>query len=93
MEEKTSKMLMTNRQKLQLEGVEHVASFDEEEITLETDLGMLVLKGKGLHITQLNLEVGNLAVEGLIFSIDYIEEKGVKGLRSRGKGLLDKILK
>lgn len=93
MEERVSKLLLINRQNLQIEGVEHVASFDEEEISLETNLGMLVIKGKALHITQLNLEIGNLAVEGVISSIDYIEDKGVKGLRSRGKGLLDKILK
>ncbi|ADG81076.1 sporulation protein YabP [Thermincola ferriacetica] len=85
-------MTMINREQLVVEGVEHVASFDEEEIVLDTKMGQLLLKGQNLHITQLNLDEGRLEVAGLIKSVDYDEEKAG---RSRGwsKGLLDRILK
>ncbi len=86
-------MIMTNREHVEVEGVEHVASFDELEIVLGTKLGVLLLKGENMHITQLNLDEGRLVVEGKIKCIDYDEERAVKGLRGRSKGLLDRILK
>lgn len=81
---------MQGRKQLVMEGVQHVGSFDESEITLETNLGMVILKGDGLHITQLNLDTGNFAAEGFFTSLQYVESK-VKG--KRGKGLLNRILK
>ncbi len=79
---------INGRKEVLLQGVQHVDSFDESEITLETNLGMLVLKGEGLHITQLNLETGSLAAEGFFIAVQYVESKGKKG-----KGLINRILK
>lgn len=78
---------LNGRKQLVMEGVKHVDSFDEKEITLETNLGRVVLKGESLHITQLNLDTGNLAAEGFFNSIQYMEGK------SKGKGVLGRILK
>lgn len=78
---------LSGRKLLVMEGVKHVESFDEKEITLETNLGRVVLKGEGLHITQLNLDTGNLSAEGYFNSILYVEGK------SKGKGVLSRILK
>lgn len=77
------------RKQLVMEGVKHVDSFDESEISLETNMGNVILKGEGLHITQLNLETGSLAAEGFFTSVQYVESKG----KARGKGLLNRILK
>jgi sporulation protein YabP len=82
---------VSGRKRLVMEGVLHVDSFDESEITLETNLGMLVLKGEGLHITHLNLEHGNLAAEGYFTSFQYHESKE-RG-KARAKGMLSRILK
>lgn len=78
---------LSGRKQLVMEGVKHVDSFDEKEIVLETNMGRLLLKGEGLHITQLNLETGNLAAEGFFNSLQYVESK------PRGKGVLSRILK
>lgn len=86
-------IIMTNREHIVVEGVEHVASFDEEEIILETKMGVLLLRGKDLHITQLNLEEGNLIVEGLCKAIDFTEEKSSRGFKGKGKSLLNRLLK
>jgi len=80
---------INGRKELNMEGVKHVDSFDESEITLETNMGNVILKGEGLHITQLNLETGILAAEGIFTSVQYVEGKG----KARGKGLLNRILK
>ena len=45
-------------------GVADVEAFNEEEVVLLTDMGVIVLSGEGLHIVKLNLDEGVLAVEG-----------------------------
>lgn len=82
---------ISGRKQLVLAGVQRVESFDDSEIILETNMGMLILKGEGLHITQLSLESGNLAAEGFFASLQYMENRG-KG-KSRGKGVLSRILR
>lgn len=93
MAENRYQIIMTNREHIVIEGVEHVGSFDEEEIILDTKMGVLLLKGENLHITQLNLEEGNLIVEGLCKTIDFSEEKVARGFRGKGKNLLNRLLK
>jgi len=82
---------ISGRKLLAMEGIEHVESFDDGEIILETNMGRVILKGDGLHITQLNLEAGSLAAEGHFNSLHYVESKG-RG-KEKGKGILDRILK
>jgi len=77
------------RKQLTMEGVQRVDSFNESEITLETNMGMVILKGDGLHITQLNLETGSIEAEGFFASLQYVENKG----KGKGKKLLGRILK
>lgn len=88
MEEHVNHSLTVNgRKQLILQGVLLVDSFDESEIKLETNMGILSLKGEGLHITQLNLETGSLTAEGFFTSFQYTES------RSKGKSILSKILR
>lgn len=82
---------VTDRKIFTLAGVQHVGSFDEKEIALDTNMGFLMLKGEDLHITQLNLDTGDLEVEGFIHSIAYIEGKSAN--KSRGRGIMNRLLK
>lgn len=86
-------IVMEGRKRLSLQGVQHVGSFDEQEITLDTNMGFLQLKGEGMHITNLNLDEGSLVVEGFINSVEYVEGKSAKGARVRGRGIINKLLK
>ncbi len=45
-------------------GVVDVLSFDLTEILLETDQGMLMIRGSDLHVNRLTLEKGEVDVEG-----------------------------
>lgn len=79
MEDKNAKkhiINMIDRQKLSLTGVSDVFSFDEEIIELETSRGYLDIKGDGLHIVKMNLDDGELIVEGLVSDIIYHENQG-----------------
>ena len=40
--------------------MQDVRSFDEQEIILETELGVLLIRGSGLHIGRLTLEKGEI---------------------------------
>ncbi|MBO8137016.1 MAG: sporulation protein YabP [Desulfotomaculum sp.] len=84
---------MKDRKKLSLKGVKQVDAFDEQEITLDTNMGYLAIKGDNLHITQLNLDEGDLTVEGYIDCIEYIEGKSGAGGKGKTKGLLSRLLK
>jgi len=72
-------VIMEGREKLSVSGVEDVESFDEETIVLHTTKGLLVVRGKELHIEKLSLDGGDLSVEGRIESLKYEEDKQAKG--------------
>lgn len=64
-------ILWKDRKQGSITGVVDVVSFDESMVLLETELGMLTLKGKELHISRLSLEVGEVELEGMIDSMVY----------------------
>lgn len=72
------KMVVTDRAMAMLNGVLDILSFDINEILVETEQGMLMIKGKDLHVNRLTLEKGELDVSGRIDSFAY-SEVGTKG--------------
>lgn len=52
------KLILSNRRTCNLTGVNDVLSFDENEIILETEQGMLMIKGAELHVNRLTLDKG-----------------------------------
>ena len=75
MEEKTipkhHKLVINNRKTSLVTGVKDVLSFDLNEVLLETEQGMLMIKGKDLHVNRLTLEKGELDITGRIDSLLY----------------------
>ena len=67
------KLMLNNRKDCTISGVSDVLSFDVNEILLETELGMLMIRGSGLHVTHLTLEKGEVQVEGKVDSFTYSE--------------------
>ena len=53
-------------------------SFDVNEVLLETEQGMLMIKGAQLHVNRLSLDKGEVDVDGTIDSLTYSDEMGVK---------------
>ncbi len=68
-------LILENRKKLALSGVSDVDSFDDQSITAYTDIGELIIRGKNLHINKLNLESGELHLDGEIYSMIYTENQ------------------
>ena len=65
------RLILEQRERLVISGVEEVARFDEETIVLTTALGELEIQGEGLHIEKLSLEGGELHVDGSISALIY----------------------
>lgn len=64
-------VILEGRERLSVSGVLEVQSFDEEQIQLETVRGMLLIRGRGLHVERLQLEVGELLVQGEVGLLEY----------------------
>ena len=75
MEEKQArgahKLVVNNRKTSLVTGVLDVLSFDLNEILLETEQGMLMVKGTDLHVNRLSVEKGEVDLSGNIDSIAY----------------------
>lgn len=65
------KVTMTNRRSCTINGVNDVLSFDVHEILLETEQGMLMIKGDDLHVNRLTLDKGEVDIDGKIDSFTY----------------------
>lgn len=60
-------------------GVSDVDSFDDQTITVYTDLGEMTIRGTGLHIGKLSLETGELNITGNIFALGYSDNREKQG--------------
>ena len=69
---KSHTLMLDNRSKLSLTGVEDVSGFNEEAVSVRTTDGLLLIKGSGLHIDKLNLETGDVSIDGKINAMQYL---------------------
>ncbi len=83
-------LILENRKKLTLSGIEDVDSFDEESITLFTDTGTLTVKGSELHINKLSVESGEVSIEGHVDSLVYSDGESSK---TRGMGFFARMFR
>lgn len=87
---KGHKITLNNRGAGIITGVNAVISFDPNEILLETEQGMLMIKGSDLNVTKLTLEKGEVEVDGRVDSFTYSDMKpGLKG----ENGLFNRLFK
>ena len=77
---------LKDRQLMRLSGVQNVDVFDEEKIVLQTELGKLEIHGQQLNVTSLDVENGNLQVDGMIDSFVYLEEKRKRSMKKKNSG-------
>lgn len=88
--QRVHKMMLTNRRTCTINGVCDVLSFDIHEILLETDQGMLMIKGDDLHVNRLTLEKGEVDIDGKIDSLTYSD---TGGYQAKGESFLSKLFK
>lgn len=80
-------VVMEERRRLSVSGVEDVERFDENTIVLSTTQGAMTVTGENLHIEKLSLDGGDLKVEGTVDSLTYEDDGREKG------GFLSRLLR
>jgi sporulation protein YabP len=87
---KAHKLILSNRRTGTITGVSDVISFDITEVLLETDQGMLMIKGSDLHVNRLTLEKGEVDIEGRIDSLAYSD---VTSFQKQSESLIGRLFK
>jgi len=82
-------LVLENRGKLSITGVLDVLSFDDQIVIVETELGLLTIKGENLRINKLSIDSSEVVVEGEINNLAYSESE----IDKKGSGLFSKIFK
>ena len=70
-------LILENREKLNITGVLDVLSFDDQMVIVETELGLLTVKGDYLRINKLSTDTEEVTVEGKIINLAYSEKTTV----------------
>ena len=87
---KMQNIILENRNKLHLSGVLDVLNFDESVITVDTELGVLIVKGSDLRLNKFNLDNSELSIDGEVNSMAYDDKTSQS---KRGEGLFNRIFK
>ena len=81
-------LILENRENLKISVVIDVLSFDYEIVILETELGMLTIKGEDLRINKLSIDTQDVIIEGNIVALTYSDKE-----EKKNSSLLGKIFK
>lgn len=84
---KPHNLILEDRKKMSVCGVEDMDSFDEQTIVLYTQMGELTIKGGDLRMSKLSLDTGEVEIEGDFHSFYYTEAHPV------GQGLIKRLFK
>lgn len=66
-------IIMDNRKKMAITGVLDIDSFNEQGVIVLTEQGVLIVKGSDLRINKLNVESGDVSIDGMIDSLTYTD--------------------
>ncbi len=76
-------LMIEDRKNVSVSGVKNIIGFGDDYVTLETDLGRLVIEGEGMKIENLMKNEGTVNITGLISSAYYSELKTKAGIISK----------
>ena len=74
-----SNIFIENRTKTRITGVIDVDNFDDFNISVKTDKGYIIIGGEELKINKLDVESGELHIEGKFNSLIYNESVKAEG--------------
>ena len=80
---------LIDRREISLSGIKKITSFDSEEFLLESNMGMILIKGSGLEIMKLDTHDGNVKIKGKINGFNYLDGKE----KNKEESILSKLFK
>ncbi|MDO5382555.1 MAG: sporulation protein YabP [Eubacteriales bacterium] len=81
---------MEDRKKVEFTGITDVISFEPAKVILESDYGMITIKGEGLHVNKLSVEKGELDVDGRVDGFVYTETSDA---RKKGESFVSRLFR
>lgn len=72
-------LVLDERQRLTVSGVQEVVEFNEDAVTVQTVKGLLIVRGSGLRVDQLEKEAGALRLSGLVTEVCYEDTVSASG--------------
>ncbi len=80
---------LNERKSIVITGVKKIESFDNEEFLLDTNLGVMLIKGEGLEMIKLDTLEGNVSIKGHIDGLNYLED----GNHNKESNIFSKLFK
>lgn len=80
---------ISDRREIFLTGIKKITSFDNEEFLMESNMGIILLKGHGLEILKLDTHDGNVKIKGKINSFSYLDSD----MKQNNEGFFSKLFK
>lgn len=80
---------LIDRKEISLTGIKKITSFDSEEFLLESNMGIILIKGSGLEIMRLDTHDGNVKIKGKINSFSYLDNKE----KTKEESIISKLFK
>lgn len=77
------RLLLDERQHLELTGIREVLRFDEARVALRSTRGVVLISGSGLKLRTLTPEDGRVVVDGSIDAVGYAEDRRRGSLRKK----------
>ena len=83
-------LILENRGKLTISGVNDVLSFDDQVVIVDTELGLLTVKGENIRVNKLSIDTSEVILEG---EISYLAYSNKEQDKLKEGGILCKIFK
>lgn len=80
---------LNERKSIVITGVKKIESFDNEEFLLDTNLGIMHIKGEDLEMIKLDTLEGNVSIKGRINGLNYLED----GTHAKDSNIFSKLFK
>lgn len=80
---------VNDRREIFLTGIKKIVSFDNEEFLMESNMGVILLKGSSLEILKLDTHDGNVKIKGKINSFTYLDGEN----KQNNEGFFTKLFK
>lgn len=81
---------LLNRYKLSITGINKINSLNNEEFIIDTIQGNLLIRGSDLTMQQLDIDKGQIWIEGKIDTVEYLDKEEKK---KEKEGFFKKIFK
>ena len=81
-------VIVEGRKKISVSGVQDMECFDDGRVVVYTCMGIMEVRGSDFHMNKLNLDTGEVVIEGDINSVIYEEANAGK---DKKRGILSKM--